>query len=122
MGLRVLVVDDHARFRSIARQVLESAGCEVVGEAIDGRSGMAAASVLRPDLVLLDVMLPDLDGCEVARQIMGAGDAGAVVLVSSREALDYGPRLHDCGARGFLNKASLSREVLDDLIGGPHVG
>ena len=67
----VLVVDDHQGFRSRARLLLEADGYEVVGEAADGRSALAEARRLRPDLVLLDVQLPDLDGFEVAAQITG---------------------------------------------------
>src|ERR1700726_226654 len=97
VGPRVLIVDDHAGFRSMARRLLQAGGYEVVGEAADGSSGLQAARHLRPDLVLLDIQLPDVDGCEVARWLAAEADPPAVVLISSRDAEDYGARLTGCG-------------------------
>ena len=116
---RVLIVDDHAGFRSIARRLLEAGGYEVVGEAADGSSAMQAAHDLRPDLVLLDIQLPDVDGCQVATWLLAAHSPPTVVLVSSRDAADYGPRLAGCGARGFVAKADLSGAALDALLREP---
>ena len=89
MEWTVLIVDDHPGFRSAARALLEADGFEVVGEAADGESGLAAAARLRPGLVVLDVQLPDLDGFEVARRLAHAGDPPVVVLVSSRDRSAY---------------------------------
>jgi DNA-binding NarL/FixJ family response regulator len=119
MSHRVLIVDDHAGFRSIARRLLEAGGYEVVGEAADGSSAMRAAHDLQPDLVLLDIQLPDIDGCQVASWLMATHVPPAVVLVSSRDAADYGPRLAGCGARGFVAKAELSGAALDALLREP---
>ena len=69
MDMTVLIVDDHPSFRASARTLLEAEGYDVVGEAENGESAVAAALRLRPDLVLLDVQLPDIDGFEVADQI-----------------------------------------------------
>lgn len=119
MDVRVLVVDDHASFRSKARQVLAADGFLVVGEASDGPEAIRACDELRPDLVLLDVQLPDLDGFAVAA-ILGAGvDPPAVVLVSSRSCVDYGSRIEDCGARGFVAKAELSGPAVRALLRDP---
>src|SRR3954471_7439636 len=90
MATTVLIVDDHATFRSLARRVLEHHGFEVVGEARDGEAGLEAVRELRPDVVLLDVQMPGIDGFEVASRLTANGDAPAVVLVSSREQADYG--------------------------------
>src|SRR4051794_25261550 len=90
MSCSVLIVDDHATFRSAVRAVLEASGFEVLGEAVDGASALAAAATLRPEVVLLDVQLPDIDGFDVARRLAnGPGPGPAVVLVSSRAASSY---------------------------------
>ena len=112
----VLIVDDHPGFRSAARAVLEADGFEVVGEAADGESGLAAAERLRPGLVLLDIQLPDLDGFEVARRLSQAGDPPLVVLVSSRDSSAYRRRLADSPARGFVAKSELSGAALSALL------
>jgi DNA-binding NarL/FixJ family response regulator len=113
----VLIVDDHPSFRATARLLLEADGWTVVGEAEDGMRGLAAARALRPDLVLLDVNLPDLDGFKVSARLAGEEDAPAVVLVSSRDAQDYGSLVGDSGARGFVHKADLSGDALRRLVG-----
>ena len=110
----VLIVDDHAGFRSAARCLLEADGFHVVGESATGGDGLAAAELLRPDLVLLDIQLPDLDGMEVCHRIR-SWDGPAVVLTSSRDASDYPPHFDHCGARGFIPKAELTGSALAAL-------
>ena len=112
----VLIVDDHAGFRTQARALLEADGFDVVGEAADGASGLDAAALLGPELVLLDVHLPDLDGFEVAARLTGGGDGPAVVLVSSRDGSDFGPLVGRSGAKGFIPKAELSGAALRALV------
>jgi DNA-binding NarL/FixJ family response regulator len=114
--LRVLIVDDHAGFRRQARALLEGEGFEVIGEAASGAEALAAAGELHPQLVLLDVQLPDLDGFEVARRLQGANGAMAIVLISSRDRSDYGSLLVESPARGFLPKAELSGAAIADLL------
>jgi len=111
----VLIVDDHAGFRARARAILGMAGFEVVGEAGDGASAIAEAERLRPDVVLLDIRLPDMDGFDVARRLTG-DSAPAVVLVSSRDASDYGSRIERSPAAGFIPKADLSGAALEALL------
>jgi DNA-binding NarL/FixJ family response regulator len=101
----VLIVDDHADFRGFARRVLEADGYDVVGEAGDGASAIAAAEALAPDVVLLDVQLPDGDGFSVCERIAGGA---AVVMTSSRAAVSLQGRLEASSARGFIAKAELS--------------
>lgn len=115
MGRTVLIVDDHEGFRGVARLLLQVEGYDVVGEAQDGRSAMEAASALRPEVVLLDVHLPDVDGFSVARTLTQDHPSPAVVLVSARDA-DPG-RLRSCGALGFLPKEELSGARLAMLLG-----
>ena len=117
MGRRILIVDDHAGFRTSARRILEAHGFEVVGEAEDGSSGVAMASELRPEVVLLDLQLPDIDGFEVAAQLRDAGVAAAVVLTSSRDWSDVCSRQRAAGAVGFIPKDELSGSRLRDLVG-----
>ena len=112
----VLIVDDHPSFRATARMLLEADGWTVVGEAADGGAGLAAARALRPDLVLLDVGLPDVDGFAVSSRLTGEDGAPAVVLVSSRDAGDFGPLVRSSGARGFVTKADLSGEALRRIV------
>ena len=116
MNGTVLIVDDHPSFRATARMLLESDGWAVVGEAPDGLTGLREAQRLRPDLVLLDVNLPDIDGFDVAARLTALDDAPAVVLVSSRDARDFGPMVSRSGARGFVSKADLSGDALRELV------
>jgi DNA-binding NarL/FixJ family response regulator len=114
----VLIVDDHAGFRSWARALLEMQGYTVVGDAEDGASAIAAVRALRPDVVLLDIRLPDMDGFEVTRQLLREGIEARVVLVSSRDAKDYGGALEYSGAQGFIAKAELSAAALEAVLAG----
>lgn len=116
MALTILIVDDHPSFRSSARRVLEAGGFSVVGEAPDGASGVAAARELRPDVVLLDVGLPDADGFDVAGAIKALADPPDVVIVSSRDSSDFGPLVAGCGACGFVSKADLSGDAVTALL------
>jgi DNA-binding NarL/FixJ family response regulator len=118
-GMRptVLIVDDHAAFRGSARALLQAEGFDVIGEAANGAAAVEAVAVLRPEIVLLDIQLPDLDGLAVAEQLAAAPDPPAVVLISSRDAAAYGPRLQATPARGFIPKRGLSGEALAALVG-----
>lgn len=117
MARSVLIVDDHDGFRAFARALLESEGFEIVGEAGDGASALQAVQRLGPDLVLLDVQLPDLDGFEVAKRLAAAERAPAVVLVSTRDAASYRRRLAETSARGFISKGELSGAALEAVLG-----
>jgi DNA-binding NarL/FixJ family response regulator len=118
MGHTVLVVDDHADFRSAARALLEAEGFDVVGQAATGAEAIAANERLHPEVVLLDIRLPDTDGLSVAEVLAALADPPAVVLVSSRDAGVYGARLRSSPARGFLVKADLSGDALRRLLAG----
>jgi len=118
VAMTVLIVDDHLEFRRAARLLLEAQGVLVVGEAHDGAEGVQAASDLQPDIVLLDVMLPDVDGITVADQLSRLANPPVVVLISSRRHRDFGPRLDQCSARAFVHKGDLSGEVLASLTTG----
>jgi DNA-binding NarL/FixJ family response regulator len=109
----VLVVDDHEGFRGWVRLCLEAAGHVVVGEAVDGGTAIEEARRLRPEVVLLDVTLPDMDGFAVADRL---ADEAIVVLVSSREAADYEPRVERSRAAGFICKADLSAGALAAVL------
>jgi DNA-binding NarL/FixJ family response regulator len=119
VAARVLIVDDHATFRSLARRLLAAAGFQVVGEAAGGADALDAVRLLAPDVVLLDVQLPDVDGFTVAEAMAGRAEGPVVVLVSSRARPDYGPRVDSCRAQGFIAKADLSGETLRQVIDGP---
>jgi DNA-binding NarL/FixJ family response regulator len=110
----VLIVDDHASFRRSARTLLELDGFDVVGEAADGASALELAERLQPELILLDVVLPDVSGFEIAERL--AGGPAKVVLTSSREQRDLGGRVHRSGALGFVPKDSLSGPALAALL------
>jgi DNA-binding NarL/FixJ family response regulator len=113
MAATVLIVDDHPPWRALAREVLEAEGYTVVGESVDGRSALAAARLLGPGLVLLDVHLPDVDGRDLVPSFGGA----LVVLVSGRERSSFGRGLLDSGAVGFLAKDELSGATFRALVG-----
>jgi DNA-binding NarL/FixJ family response regulator len=110
----ILIVDDHASFRASARTLFESEGYDVVGEAEDGASAVRMAGDLRPEVVLLDVHLPDLHGFDVTEQLRRLDDAPAVVLTSSRA--DYSTVVGSTGAVGFVPKDELSAAALEDLL------
>lgn len=117
MGHRVLIVDDHPSFRATARVLLEAEGFTVVGEAHDGASAVQAVSRLQPEVVLLDVGLPDCDGFHVCADLCrSGGSVPAVILVSSRDVSDFGPLVWRSGARGFVPKAELCGARLQALL------
>ena len=113
----VLIVDDHAEFRRSARALLEAEGFAVIAEAADGDEAIAAVERVRPQIVLLDVQLPGADGFTVAECLAARRDPPVVVLISSREAAAYGPRLHAAAAHGFIPKRELSGSALAALVG-----
>jgi DNA-binding NarL/FixJ family response regulator len=112
----VVIVDDDSGFRSLARALLEAEGFDVVGEADDGTSALAAVDLLHPRVVLLDIQLPGLDGFEVAERLARAGDPPVVVLVSARGVSSYRRRLAQSPARGFIPKSELSGNALATLV------
>jgi CheY-like chemotaxis protein len=116
----VLIVDDHPSFRASARRLLEEEGYVVVGEAADGADALRVARELAPDVILLDVRLPDLDGFAVSRRITGPDDGGDatpdVILISSREVDEWGGAAAEAGALGFIPKAKLSRRTMEELL------
>ncbi|HEU4461538.1 MAG TPA: response regulator [Solirubrobacterales bacterium] len=117
MPKSVLIVDDHPGFRASARRMLEASGYAVVGEAAAGAEAVAAAGELAPELVLLDVQLPDLDGFEVAARLQGLDNPPEIVLTSSRDRADFGDAVAESPARGFIAKAELSGPALAELVG-----
>ena len=116
MARTVVVVDDHQGFRELARAFLTGAGYDVVGDAANGRSALEAVAAHRPDIVLLDVRLPDLDGFEVARRLAAEPVPPVVILVSSRDETDYAGRLARCGARAFITKSKLTPRSLEAAL------
>jgi DNA-binding NarL/FixJ family response regulator len=118
MRKTALIVDDHPSFRASARRLLEADGYEVVGEAEDGLSAVAAAGSLRPDLVLLDVRLPDIDGFEVAKMLLDVhGIEPQIVLTSSHDSTDLADAIDASGACGFIAKGELTGSALAALLG-----
>ena len=114
--MSVLIVDDHPSFRKSARRLLEAEGFTIVGEAVDGETAILAAQQLQPDLVLLDVQLPDHDGFEVAARLSALGLRSDVILTSNRDPAEFGPLLAEAPVRGFVPKAELSGAALTGLL------
>ena len=112
----VLIVDDHSSFRATARTLLEADGFDVVGEAADGAEAVESVARLRPDVVLLDIQLPDCDGFEVAARLRSNGGVPRIVLTSSRDAAEYGTLIERSPACGFVPKAELSGGRLAALL------
>lgn len=113
----VVIVDDHPSFRASARAMLEESDFEIVAEASDGATALAVVAEQLPDVILLDVQLPDMTGfeiCELIDQVDGFEPA--IVLTSSRDLEDYGELVDSSCARGFVPKAELSGEALSALI------
>jgi DNA-binding NarL/FixJ family response regulator len=113
-----LIVDDHPSFRRFARKLLEAAGFLVVGDAEDGATALTAVRELRPDVVLLDVLLPDTTGFAVAKELAAEPDRPLVVLTSSRSAADLGALVRSDHARGFISKRDLTVAAFAALVSG----
>jgi DNA-binding NarL/FixJ family response regulator len=116
MRRTVLIVDDHEDFRRSATALLAAEGFDVVGAVAGGDAVVEAVERLRPAVVLLDIQLPDLDGFAVAERLAQTNDPPHVVLISSRDAASYGPRIGTAPARGFLAKRELSGASLAALV------
>jgi CheY-like chemotaxis protein len=116
VGRTALVVDDHAGFRAVARALLESAGLEIVGEAAGGAEAIALCRKSGPDLVLLDVQLPDMDGFELRERLLRMADPPAILLTSTRAATAYGPRLRGIEPIPFVSKDELSVAAVISLL------
>src|ERR687888_1936992 len=115
MTVRVLIVDDQEPFREAARMVVDvTEGFEVVGEAETGESGVEAARELRPDLVLMDVNLPGIDGPEATRRILAELAETVVFLVSTYEPAEYEPKAAECGAAAYIPKSSFGPDQLEE--------
>jgi DNA-binding NarL/FixJ family response regulator len=115
----ILIVDDDARFRAQARDILAGDGFVVIGEAVDGASGLAAAEALQPDFVLLDIGLPDVEGFDVATALAINGPPPLVVLTSSRDERAYGRRLANGHFLGFVPKERISGPAIRALLDRP---
>lgn len=111
-----VIVDDHSGFRTQARRLLEQIGYRVVGEAGTGSEALATVRQLKPDVVLLDIQLPDIDGFAVSSELTAVPPSPTILLVSTREGMDYGSRLTSCGAAGFIAKADLSADSLLSVL------
>ena len=115
MPVRVLIVDDQEPFRMAARMVVDiTDGFEVVGEAETGEDSVRMAEELKPDLVLMDVNLPGINGLDATRQILGqGGDSVVVLLLSTYEEEEYAPRAAECGAAAYIPKSSFGPDRLE---------
>ena len=115
MTVRVLIVDDQEPFRMAARMVVEATdGFEVVGESPTGEDSVEAAKDLKPDLVLMDVNLPGINGLDATRQILSQSNSVVILLLSTYEEEEYAPRAAECGASAYIPKSSFSPERLAD--------
>ncbi len=118
MTVRVLIVDDQEPFREAARLVVElTDGFEVVGEAETGEDSVITARVLKPDLVLMDVNLPGINGLEATRQILTESAPPVVLVLSTYESEEYAPRAAEAGAAAYIPKSAFDPQVLADAWG-----
>jgi CheY-like chemotaxis protein len=115
---RIVIVDDDPSFLTTVRLLLEAEGFVVVGEALNGVDGVAAVAQLEPDIVLVDVNLPDIDGFEVVARLATGEGSPPVVLTSIRSAGDFGDLIETSGADAFISKAEISGEALTEVLDG----
>jgi DNA-binding NarL/FixJ family response regulator len=114
MTVRVLIVDDQEPFRVAARMVVDiTDGFEVVGEAETGEDSVRMAEELAPDLVLMDVNLPGINGLDATRQILAGSSPVVVLLLSTYEEEEYAPRAAECGAAAYIPKAAFGPDRLE---------
>jgi DNA-binding NarL/FixJ family response regulator len=115
MPVRVLIVDDQEPFRMAAKMVVEATDdFDVVGEAETGEASVEMARDLQPDLVLMDVNLPGINGLDATRQILAEGaDRVVVLLLSTYEEEEYAPRAAECGAAAYIPKAVFGPDRLE---------
>ena len=116
MPTTLLIVDDHEEYRRSASALLEAEGFAVIGVAADGAAALEAIQRLRPQVVLLDIQLPDIDGLQLAERLAAGPEPPQVVLISSRDAAAYGPRLEAAPVRGFIAKRELTGAALAALV------
>jgi DNA-binding NarL/FixJ family response regulator len=117
VAIHVLIVDDHSSFRRLARRMLAQSGFAVIGEACDAASALAQAAILQPDVVLLDVVLPDRSGLLVADELACGPCPPRVVLTSSRSRSDFGAAFEWPEGCEFVPKHQLSGALLTELLG-----
>ena len=118
MTVRVLIVDDQEPFRLAARMVVElTDGFEVAGEAQTGEDSITMAADLHPDLVLMDVNLPGVNGLDATREILTASDTVVVLLLSTYEEAEYAPRAEECGAAAYIPKSEFGPDRLESAWG-----
>lgn len=114
--VRVLIVDDQLPFREASRMVVEMTdGFEVVGEAENGEQAVEMATDLKPDLVLMDVQMPGIDGIEATRRIRNADDPPYVLVMSTHESGNYDGPAQSAGAFGFLPKSEFGMDTLEEV-------
>ena len=114
--IRVVLADDHTVVRTGLKAVLGAArDIHVIGEAQNGREAVAMAERLDPDVVVMDLTMPDVDGIEVSTRLTREDPSRAVVLTSTRDATECAPLVKSCGARGFIPKSELSGAALAAL-------
>jgi CheY-like chemotaxis protein len=118
MRPRIVIVDDDPSFLATVRVLLEAEGFSVVGEALTGLDGVAVATRLDPDIVLVDVNLPDIDGFEVVERLAVRDGAPPVVLTSSRAATDFGNLIEASRARAYITKADITGKTLAGFLHG----
>ena len=121
--VRVLIVDDQEPFRLAARMVVEATdGFEVVGEAETGEDGVDMADRLSPDLVLMDVNLPGINGLEATRRILQTSNRVVILVLSTYEEAEYGPRAAECGASAYIPKSAFGPDRLSEAWHAAHAG
>lgn len=119
--IRVLIADDHPMVRAGARAMLNDPAIEVVGEARTGREALTQATALRPDVVLMDVNMPDMDGLEATGLLKAESPSTSVIIVTGDESRQYIRRAVEAGATGYLMKGA-PRELLLQAIKLVHAG